>query len=192
MDPGPENTVATLQNGHNEIATNVFTVEDIQSFYRLYRDGRPTFARAEPRYLTDFTAIEDFIVDTRRSSGVIPQYDSINIVAQQDQNAELMRIWLTRIVPSCVYRHRSDYVQTGYYLCCFSKCMVPVSSQFALIRHYREQHFTQMPPGIFGQIVIYNCEICRMQFKRQSHLNTHLTSLTHISKMAQNGKRCFL
>lgn len=179
MDPRPEHA-ANLQNGHNEIADNVFTLEDIQSFYRLYRDGRNTF---EPQYLTDFTAIEDFIVYTRRNYEIVPQYETINIVTQQDENAELMRTWLTRVVPSCVYRQRSDFVQTGYYNCCF-ECMFSVSCHFDLIRHYREQHFAQMPPGIFGERVIYYCEICRMHFMRESHLNTHLISIPHISKMS--------
>ena len=60
-------------------------------------------------------------------------------------------------------------------------------SQFALIRHYKEQHFAQMPPGIFGDIVFFNCELCGFQFKRAAHLNAHLGSLNHIEKMAQNG-----
>ena len=190
MNSRPENTVATtFQCGtSSEISRKGFSEEDIQSFYRLYRDGRITFARAEPQHLTRFTAIEDFIVETRRTGGVIPEIGTIDIVAQQNESTQLMRTWLTQIVPSCVYRHRSNtFGQTGFYICCFSNCARPVSSQFALIRHYREQHFSQMPPGIFGQIVFYNCDICGLQFKRETHLNTHLNSLAHIAKMAQNG-----
>lgn len=166
----------------------VFTLEDIQSFYTLYRDGRTSFPRAGPRHLTKFTAVEDFIVENRRTEGVIEQYNALNITIYQDANTELMRTWLTEIVPSCVYKHRSSrFGQTGFYTCCFRYCARPVSSQFALIRHYKEQHFSQMPPGIFGEIVFYNCQLCGFQFKRAAHLNAHFGSLNHIEKMAQNG-----
>lgn len=168
-----------------------FSFEDIEHFYTLYRDGRLRFQRAGPQHRTRFTAIEDFIVETRRTEGVVAEYGALNIIGGQHDlgdDAELMRFWLTKIVPSCVYKYRSgDFGQTGFYICCFRNCARPLSSQFALIRHYKEQHFHQMPPGIFGEIVIFKCDLCGFEFKRAAHLNAHFGSLAHIEKMAQNG-----
>jgi hypothetical protein len=164
---------------------NIFKNNEIEIFYRLYRYGR------QPRQtnLTRFTALEDFILETRRSSGFIESYIDIeDILSNNDERASLMKIWLCQVAPSCVFRHRcSEYGQTSFFKCCFSNCATPVSSQYALIRHYREQHYSQIPPGIFGNLVLYSCNACGLQFKREEHLNQHFSSLGHITHMAMLG-----
>ncbi|TAK57430.1 hypothetical protein EPO17_01960, partial [Patescibacteria group bacterium] len=168
----------------------VFSSREIDHFYGLYRNGRVQMAVGQT-YLTRYTALEDFIFETRRSSGVIEGYSeiaSILIEQQADDRADLMRTWLCHVAPSCVFRHRStDFGQTSFFRCCFRNCATPLSSQFALIRHYREQHYSQIPPGIFGTQVIFNCDACGMSFKREEHLNQHFSSLGHITQMAMRG-----
>ncbi len=173
---------------NNEVQ-NVFTRREIEHFYGLYRNGRSQLA-AGHSYLTRFTALEDFIFETRRSSGVIEGYYEITNIVQEieDERAALMRTWLCSVAPSCVFRHRStEFGQTSFFRCCFPNCATPLSSQFALIRHYREQHYSQIPAGIFGTQVIFNCVACGLQFKREEHLNQHFSSLGHITKMAMRG-----
>lgn len=164
-----------------------FSEQDLESFFRLYIHGRA--ALGSTRYLTPFTGLEDFIVDQRRSVGVLQGVDDLEIVNGQDIPSVLFRIWLCYVAPSCVYKHRdATYGQTAFYKCCFSDCGRPVSSQFALIRHYREQHYTRMPEGIFGELVIFKCDACQITYKRRTHLLQHFQSISHISRMAMFGK----
>lgn len=169
------------------IRANIFTNCEIDIFYRLYRYGR------QPRQvnLTRFSALEDFILETRRSSGFNESYNDItDILNNDDERASLMRVWLCQVAPSCVFRHRcTDYGQTSFFKCCFASCSTPVSSQYALIRHYREQHYSQIPTGIFGNLVLHSCNACGLQFKREEHLNQHFSSLGHITHMAMLGSR---
>ena len=171
----------------SSMRANIFTNGEIEIFYRLYRYGR----QHRQANLTRFTALEDFILETRRSSGFIESYNDIeDILGNNDQRASLMRSWLCQVAPSCVFRHRcSEYGQTSFFKCCFSTCATPVSSQYALIRHYREQHYSQIPPGIFGNLVLHSCNACGLQFKREEHLNQHFSSLSHITHMAMLGTR---
>ena len=48
-----------------------------------------------------------------------------------------------------------------------------------LVRHYREQHYEQIPPDIFGPST-FTCKRCEISFKRKEHLYTHYTSRMHI------------
>lgn len=165
---------------------NIFTNDEVELFYRLYRNGR----HSRQANLTRFSALEDFILDTRRSSGFIEAYNDIDDIStnNEDERAALMRTWICQVAPSCVFRHRcTEYGQTSFFKCCFSHCATPVSSQYALIRHYREQHYAQLPPGIFGDLVLYKCNACGLQFKREEHLNQHFSSLGHITHMAMLG-----
>lgn len=171
---------------------NPFTSRELDHFYSLYRNGRVQIG-AGRSYFTRYTALEDFIFETRKS-GVIEGYSDIrSIINVDDERAELMRTWLCHVAPSCVFRHRStEFGQTSFFKCCFSTCATPVSSQFALIRHYREQHYSRMPPGIFGTLVIFNCAACGVSFKREEHLNQHFSSLGHITQMAIRGINCLI
>lgn len=163
-----------------------FTEQDVESFFRLYVLGRA--ALGSTRYLTPFTSLEDFILDQRRSVGVLQGLDGLDIINGRDIQSFLFRIWLCHVAPSCVYKHRdATHGQTAFYKCCFGDCGRPVSSQFALIRHYREQHYTRMPEGIFGELVIFKCDACQINYKRRTHLLQHFQSINHLSKMAMCG-----
>lgn len=163
-----------------------FSEQDIESFYRLYVLGRT--ATGTSRYLTPYTALEDFILDQRRSVGVLDGWENLNILDESNLQSVLLRIWFCHIAPSCVYKHRdATFGQTPFFKCCFSDCARPVSSQFALIRHYREQHYLRMPEGIFGELVLFKCDVCNLNYKRRSHLLMHFQSINHISRMAMLG-----
>lgn len=187
VEPSPSSSDQGQLNINRPI--NAFTDREVDFFYSLYRNGRVQLAVGQ-RHFTRYTALEDFIFETRRSSGVIEAYNSIESIlnVENSERAELMRNWLCNVAPSCVFRHRStEFGQTSFFRCCFANCATPVSSQFALIRHYREQHYSQMPPGIFGTLVIFNCAACGVSFKREEHLNQHFSSLGHITQMALRG-----
>lgn len=165
---------------------NVFTNGEIELFYRLYRYGR----QSRQTYSTRFSALEDFILETRRTSGFLENYNELTDIINEndDERASLMRTWLCQVAPSCVFRHRcTEYGQTSFFKCCFTTCATPVSSQYALIRHYREKHYNQIPAGIFGNLVLFNCVACGLQFKREEHLNQHFSKILHITRMAMLG-----
>lgn len=167
----------------------VWSQQDLTLFFELYRDGPTIGSNRRLTHRTRFTAIEDFILDVRKNHSVANGYDDVDMTNDNDDRVLLMRNWLCYIVPSCVFRYRSSqYGQTSYFLCCFEGCAIPLSSQFAIIRHYREQHFEDMPIGIFGQIERHVCTACRVEFKRKQHLNQHMTTITHITRMAMLGK----
>lgn len=169
---------------HSDNRVGVFAVDDIQRFFELLRSGRQV-GRA---HSTRFTNVEDFILDTRRTSRLTIDLNQIDINDVSDNNAMLMRTWLGQVAPSCVYRYRSgDFGQTLFYRCCFTSCLRPVSSQFALMRHYREQHYNQIPEGIFGVLQVFKCIACATEFKREDHLKLHYQSVSHITQMAILG-----
>lgn len=181
--------VRAAQAANQQVAQNLFTNEELQSFFRLYRDGRVGFARAQPPHLTRFTAVEDFIIETRKTNGCIADIAEIDILSQDNERAALMRTWFCNVIPSCVYRHRSiQFGQTIFFICCFADCATPCSSQFTLVRHYREQHFDRLPPGIFGDLVLHICPTCGVDFKRAAHLQQHMKSNNHLARMAMQGK----
>lgn len=168
---------------------NLFTNDEIINFFRLYRDGRVGFSRAQPQHLTRFTALEDFIIETRKTNGCIADIATLDILSQDNQKAALMRTWFCNVAPSCVYRHRSmQFGQTIFFICCFSDCATPCSSQFTLVRHYREQHFERLPAGIFGDLVLHLCPTCGVEFKRLAHLQQHLSSNNYLSRKAMQGE----
>lgn len=183
----------SVQVQAEQAVMSVFSQTDISLWYRVYREGRLCLANPYQRHLTRYTSVEDFIFETRKTAGMLADFRDIDdIVNDQSEAAVLMRTWLTQVVPSCVYRHRSEqFGQTGFYICCFAECCTPCSSQYGLIRHYREQHFTRIPPGIFGVLKIYKCQACSVQFKRKEHLDHHCTTLNHITMMAMLGNFVF-
>lgn len=170
---------------------HIFSKDELLKFFRLYRDGRAGFSRSRPQYLTHFSSLEDFIIETRKTNGCINNVASLDILSLDNENAALMRTWLCNVVPSCVYRHKSaQFGQTLFYVCCFPDCATPCSSQFTIVRHYREQHFERLPAGIFGDLVVYKCPTCPgLDFKRPAHLQQHLASNNHLSRLSMLGKK---
>lgn len=176
--------------GREVVGSSVFSQQDVTYFFNLYLQGRVGSSLIPRVQMTRFTSVEEFVLEIRKSAAsVVADFRDVDIERLDDRRAQLMRTWLCQIVPSCVYRHRSDqFGQTSFYMCCFQDCGRPLSSQYALIRHYREQHYDRMPTGIFGTLVWFKCVACRVQFKRKKHLDKHYMSLNHISQMAMLGK----
>lgn len=172
----------------------VFNEQEINNFYKLLVDG-PLLSclPSEQSYSTRFTALEDFIVETRRISPCVAEFKNIDLRERGDENTIRMITWLTHVAPSCVYRYRrADFGQTGFYACCFQNCHTLVSSQFTLIRHYRTQHYNRIPVGIFGAIILHKCYPCKLEFKRVHLLNQHLMSPIHIKRMCMLGKNSLI
>ena len=146
-----------------------FNREEQMCLVELFRSGSYSSHKDKP---TRFKMLEKFIF-SYRNSGVNP-------------DDPLLSFWLLQVAPSCVY----PVMEAGrprYYQCCFKKCKAAISSQFAMIRHYKEQHYYEIPAGIFGEIVLYPCKPCKVMYKRLDHLKSHQASNSHKSIMARLG-----
>lgn len=89
--------------------------------------------------INKYTELTKFILLWRNKSGV-----------KISPNDSLLPMWLFNVAPSCCYKLRKQQVEL-HFMCVF--CMAPMSSQFAIIRHYREQHYAWIPKDIFGNII---------------------------------------
>ena len=85
--------------------------------------------------------------------------------------------WKMQVVPSCVQENNG-----AKFICVF--CSKEISSACGIRRHYREQHFDNIPEGVFGSKIIFECKQCDLLFKRQPHFTNHL-----LSEMHQKSKR---
>ena len=82
-----------------------------------------------------------------------------------------LELWINRIAPSCVYSKGDSFE------CTF--CYIRLSSKVAIRRHYKEQHFTQIPKDIFGKKTIFKCDLCDIEFVRKEHFLNHQASSLH-------------
>ena len=148
-----------------------FSEEESAQLTQVFRTGSmPSDVSRQTR----FKMLEKFIFSYRNSG-----------VSADDP---LLPYWLLHVAPSCVYPIMVDG-RPSFHRCCFRDCAQPVNSQFALIRHYKEQHYHQIPQGIFGEIVYFPCKPCKVLYKRLDHLKSHQTSQTHKAIMARLGDR---
>jgi hypothetical protein len=85
--------------------------------------------------------------------------------------------WKMQVVQSCVQENKG-----AKFICVY--CSKEISSACGIRRHYREQHFDNIPEGVFGSKIIFECKQCDLMFKRQPHLTNHL-----LSEMHQKSKR---
>ncbi len=100
------------------------------------------------------------------------RYTSENMETESEQ----YMFWKTHVVPSCVQENSG-----AKFTCVF--CSKEISSASGIRRHYREQHFDDMPEGIFGSKVILECKQCDIKFNRQPHLVNHLSSELHMKNI---------
>lgn len=92
------------------------------------------------------------------------------------------------IVPSVVHEWITPRgINSHSYRCPFETCAVLVSRGQLLERHLREQHYTQIPIGVFGTLNSYNCKTCGQTFKRLEHLNKHLAGIKHLKTLVSQG-----
>ncbi len=87
--------------------------------------------------------------------------------------------WKNFIVPSCIFENE-------YSACIF--CRRKIKSSYAMRRHYNEQHYDEIPDGIFGSKTEYECVKCDFRFARSIHLKQHLTSDFHLKNLQQDKK----
>ena len=101
-----------------------------------------------------------------------------------DGNDSRVRMWLTRVAPSCVFK-----VPFKNHPLCFICviCRTPCTHQISIVRHYREQHSDQLPTNIFGPPQNFSCELCQKVFKRETHLAQHMEGSLHQKNLAQSG-----
>jgi hypothetical protein len=93
-----------------------------------------------------------------------------------DTESEQYMFWRTHVVPSCVQENSG-----AKFICVF--CSKEISSACGIRRHYREQHYNDMPEGIFGSKIIFECKQCDLKFNRKPHLTNHLQSELHQKSM---------
>jgi len=56
-----------------------------------------------------------------------------------------------QVVPSCVQENKG-----AKFICVY--CSKEISSACGIRRHYREQHFDNIPEGVFGSKIIFECK----------------------------------
>jgi len=95
-----------------------------------------------------------------------------------EDNVQLKQFWQNSIAPSCVNRVMVFGGMDAFYECFI--CQKRLLYQSVIVRHYREQHAAQMPKDIFGATDLYECKVCDVKFKRDSHFKAHLASTSHL------------
>ena len=95
-----------------------------------------------------------------------------------EQDAQLKQYWQNFIAPSCVNKVVLFDGMDTFYECAI--CQKRLLYQSVIIRHYREQHAAQMPKDIFGATDLFECKVCDVKFKRDSHYKTHIASTSHL------------
>ena len=114
--------------------------------------------------------------NTNRLIRFIMQWRSTDIQI----NDPFINNWLTKIAPSCVYPMLVNG-NKAYYSCVI--CKIPCIRQQNLIRHYKEQHHSEMPKDIFGKLSTFECKLCKCSFSRKQHLEKHFESLDHLNRL---------
>lgn len=103
-----------------------------------------------------------------------------------DRSCPLVHFWLLNVAPSCVYPMRLGN-EPLFYECCI--CSAPIHQQVHLIRHYREQHHSELPANIFGTLDVFRCRLCDVRFTRRENLQKHFTSILHMQVMSERGSK---
>ncbi|CAF1028385.1 unnamed protein product [Brachionus calyciflorus] len=97
-------------------------------------------------------------------------------------------IFKKRIVPSLVNEWITPKgVNSHSFRCPFDSCAVLVSRSQLMERHLREQHYDEIPIGVFGKIKSHNCNPCGQTFKRLEHLYKHLSGRKHLKTLISQG-----
>lgn len=98
----------------------------------------------------------------------------------------------TKIVPSVVNEWISPSGRNSHsYRCPFDRCAILVSRSKSLERHLREQHYNEMPLGVFGKQTSFQCIPCDLYFRRYEHLRQHLEGRKHLKTLIGKGSRRF-
>jgi hypothetical protein len=79
--------------------------------------------------------------------------------------------------------------RTFYWRCPFDKCKEICATSSFIERHMREQHYEEIPIGVFGERSEYNCKLCTRTkpFKRREHFLKHKQSLKHLEVAILNN-----
>lgn len=121
------------------------------------------------------------------SEGDVKQYISEDLIKfitvyRNDKykvSDEKVQLWLFNIAPSCVNLKKNNEGENRHQ-CHF--CNNYFKKTQLLVRHYREQHFDDLPEKIFGEQYPFECSVCVVKFKRVEHLNYHMQTKEHLNK----------
>ena len=92
------------------------------------------------------------------------------------------------VVPSVVNEWITPKgVNSHSYRCPFESCAVLVSRSLLMERHLKEQHYTEIPCGVFGTLKSFVCNPCGQSFKRREHLLKHLAGRKHLKTLISLG-----
>jgi hypothetical protein len=92
---------------------------------------------------------------------------------------EMIEFWLFNVAPSCCYPKKTQNGSLEFN-CCF--CDTKLKRTGALVRHYKEKHHEQIPKDIFGENLMFFCQICGTKYSRKEFYERHLDTDLHKSK----------
>lgn len=85
------------------------------------------------------------------------------------------------VLPSLTFQYVTpEGEKTYHYRCPFNACQTLCSTTSLLERHFREQHYDQLPKDVFGEKKTFHCRICNKFFKRHEHLKMHNKAKKHL------------
>ena len=107
-----------------------------------------------------------------------------------NEDDERYEIFVGTILPSCLFHHigKNRNVFPNY-MCPFKNCHKLLSRKVFAIRHMREQHYFELPLGVFNKNENDFCDICDAgPFIRKEHFTQHKKSNNHIYKAVKAGR----
>lgn len=108
----------------------------------------------------------------------------INKLKEDDKH---YKVFINKILPSCLFRWHVNGRDTHKYVCPFKDCYQVSSETRYAKRHMREQHYNDIPEGVFNTNYNEMCKTCEAgPFLRKEHLKSHLQSRSHLNKMIEN------
>jgi len=138
----------------------MLTEDDIKSYTKVYFDYSIQAKSDFQKY--EWPSLAKFLIQWRRDD-----------VSKDDP---LFEYWISNIAPSCVYPKNSTNAEEYVCVFCETKGFKRVPY---LIRHYKEMHYDLMPAKVFGENIVYKCNICNIDFARKEYLTMHESSEKH-------------
>lgn len=148
-------------------------------------DDGMEFIEIQQRALVEYFSGQSSEVDVRQYiDGEIIKFITLYRNNKYQVSDEKVKLWLFKIAPSCVNLKENNEGEHRYQCHYCSKFFKKTQ---LLVRHYREQHYDELPEKIFGEQYPFECTVCVVKFKRVEHFNYHMQSKEHLNKSEEES-----